>query len=158
MEKTTEEDEARQLHFDNMYNPLQRKSRNNRNGGSLQDLQDALNSDQFGNNYQTNYGTMNASGRPNSTQSGKKHSKRKQSSVSSRQREGGSLPNDVNKIDQFLSECRSNHKRSIKGDGKFADKLTSQSPHHTIIDMMEGDPVERQHLLAYDSLGQQVIT
>lgn len=127
---------------------VKRGNRNNRNSGSLQDL-NVDPGDQFGNYYPpNNYGAINQTGRPSSTQGGKKHSKRKQSSVSSRQREGGSLPSDVNIVDQFIHD---NRKRSMKYDGKSFG--VSSGPQHTVINM-ECDPEEKQHLLAHDSLAQ----
>lgn len=83
---------------------------------------------------------------------GKRHQRQKKysSSVSSRQREGGSLPCNVNVSTSlpsandhpFLNEYKKNQKQ-VKIEIKNDD---------TVIDM--GDDGETMHLLAHDSLAQ----
>lgn len=154
MKSATEEDERRNLMFEQLL-PKKRTSRN-QHGGSLQDLPEALSNDLYGNAFHchNNYGTVGNSSTHSS--GGKKHSRRKHSStssssVSSRQREGGSLPNNVNMpspVDQFISDYRT--KTGKKIGGKFDGKLEKA---HTVIDMGDvGDPDEKLHLLAHDSL------
>jgi hypothetical protein len=109
----------------------------------------------------------------------KHHSRKKHSSVSSRQREGGSLPCNVNDSTSatasFLKEVS---KRSSKSKNKTdygtiampsettesvgANKDELQTgektirQRDTIIDIEEGESDETKHLLAHDSLAQVV--
>lgn len=138
-------------------------------GGSLQDLVDAVRAD-----------CLLDAAEHSSCRGGNRHNSRqkKYSSVSSRQREGGSLPTNVNSKEcpdeqSFLSEFNKRKTKLEKvhgsrsvvasdeadeaaagdgGDGGGgSSSVRSPSSTHTIIEI---EPDETQHLLAHDSLAQ----
>lgn len=136
-----------------------RGSNRHTQGGSLQDLAETDKQDQL----------LESDGIIGS-HSRRQHNSRqkKYSSVSTRQREGGSLPSNVNcnpYEDHFSNDFG---KRGIKNEkailmsgttrqecfNRGEDPQQDGKPVHTVIDMEDGDADETCHLLAHDSLAQ----
>lgn len=120
-------------------------------GGSLQDLVDSVNSEHLDGDY-----TLSGQTRRHHQHS--RHAKYS-SSVSSRQREGGSLPSNVNNpaslacIDTFLlSNYRGGIKKdNYKKDGSKVDGLNSAAHHyhhHHQRNTAFGDPINNNDILA----------
>ncbi len=135
-----------------------RGSNRHTQGGSLQDLVETVKQDQL----------LESDG----SHSRRQHNSRqkKYSSVSTRQREGGSLPSNVNcnpYEDHFSSDFG---KRGIKNEKAILmsgstgvtrqdcfnreDSQQDGKLGHTVIEIGDGDVDETSHLLAHDSLAQ----
>lgn len=172
LHRTEQEDQQRKLYFNNQLPPRPTLDSNHHPGGSLQDLVEAVNDSDF-----------LISGQNKRHQLNSRHKKNNSSSVSSRQREGGSLPSNVNVSttcrEHFLHEI--NKSLSYKGGPHNKTERLSGGPHvglgsrqnsvgsgcrddigtdakktHTVIEIddYECDDDERKHLLAHDSLAQ----
>ena len=149
MKKTTEEDEQKNnSYFEHL--SKKRSTQRQQHGGSLQDLPEALSNELYYTT--TNYGSINSGNSGAYNVHGKRHQRQKKfsSSVSTRQREGGSLPCNVNVSTSqpasndppFLDEYR-NKQATVQMDMKNND---------TVIDI--GDEGEKRCLLAQDTLSQ----
>lgn len=173
LHRTEQEDQARDsyLHHRLISRSNRGSSRHHTQGGSLQDLVEAVNNELDGD-------FLVGSQSKRLHQHSSRH--KKYSSVSSRQREGGSLPSNVNVStsykEPFLNEftkTQKSHKneRTIvlsgsgggcgiarqdsQGSGCRDEATTGDSKKsHTVIEIDDDDADEMRHLLAHDSLAQ----
>lgn len=138
-------------------------------GGSLQDLVEAVNTEHL---LDGEFSLSGLSKRMN--QHNSRH--KKYSSVSSRQREGGSLPSNVNVSisykEPFLNEYNKAPKtqknernvgasggslgsrQNSVGSGREENAVGEMKRNHTVIEMHDDDVNETRHLIAHDSLAQ----
>lgn len=150
------EDQARADCYINCVSRSNRGSNRHTQGGSLQDLVEAARNDRLLDPDFPLSGNVRRH-QHNSRQ-------KKYSSVSSRQREGGSLPSNVNcnqcpYEDSFLTEFNKRKNKLDKVHGSSVgtagglDEVAETSPRsavpHTVIEI---EPDETRHLLAHDSL------
>lgn len=147
LKSTTEEDEMEKFNmFKTLLSNKKRSSHRHQHGGSLQDLTEAISNSDFGTS--STYGSNHTSSIYNHTtasytskkQNRSNNRKNSTNSVSTRQREGGSLPSNVNQsvivqpVAPFLQDLE--YKYSKKGHLE-----------HTIIDMGMINDGERKYLI-----------
>ena len=146
LKSTTEEDEMEKYNmFKTLLSNKKRSSHRHQHGGSLQDLTEAISNSDFGT--PSTYGSNHTSGYNHTAsytskkQNRSNNRKNSTNSVSTRQREGGSLPSNVNQsvivqpVAPFLQDLE--YKYNKKGNLE-----------HTIIDMGMINDGERKYLLA----------
>lgn len=158
--KKAEQDELEHSPFDSVFTSGSRNSNRHTQGGSLQNLAETDNCD-------GDFFINSAAHRRNHRDYQNRQQKKYSSSVSSRQREGGSLPCNVNvssaysdQIQPFLNEDNKgrtkNESFSSNHEGGYnrveESQLFGGKSGHTIIDIYDQD--ETKHLLACESLAQ----
>lgn len=168
LHRTEQEDQARDR-FYRMSSRSNRDPNRHSHGGSLQDLVEAVNSEHL---LDGEFPLVGQSKRMN--QHNSRH--KKYSSVSSRQREGGSLPSNVNVSisykEPFLNEFNKGDKAHTNernvganagglgsrqnsiGSGREESAVGETKRSHTVIEMHDDDVNETRHLIAHDSLAQ----